>query len=67
MENILTKIIEQKKVEVAKLKKEMDLDDSVMINIVRPSLVENLKMAKSMAVIAEINGRPLQKGTLKSM
>ncbi|SNS95391.1 indole-3-glycerol phosphate synthase [Bacillus sp. OK838] len=65
MENILTKIIEQKKVEVAKLKKEMDLDDSVMINIVRPSLVENLKMAKSMAVIAEIKRASPSKGDIK--
>lgn len=61
MENILTKIIEQKKVEVTKLK-EMGLDDSVMINIVRPSLVDNLKTAKSMAVIAEINGLPFKRG-----
>ncbi|MDF9762558.1 indole-3-glycerol phosphate synthase [Peribacillus simplex] len=65
MENMLTKIIEQKKVEVAKLKKEMDLDDSVMINIVRPSLVENLKMAKSMAVIAEIKRASPSKGDIK--
>ncbi|MGE7183040.1 indole-3-glycerol phosphate synthase TrpC [Peribacillus sp. NPDC006672] len=64
MENILTKIIEQKKVEVAKLK-EMDLDDSVMINIVRPSLVENLKTAKSIAVIAEIKRASPSKGDIK--
>ncbi|MGG4267048.1 indole-3-glycerol phosphate synthase TrpC [Peribacillus simplex] len=64
MENILMKIIEQKKVEVAKLK-EMDLDDSVMINIVRPSLVENLKTAKSMAVIAEIKRASPSKGDIK--
>lgn len=66
MENILTKIIEQKKVEVAKLK-ERALDDSVMINIVRPSLVENLKTAKSMAVIAEIKRASPSRGILKSM
>jgi indole-3-glycerol phosphate synthase len=64
MENILTKIIEQKKVEVAKLK-ERALDDSVMINIVRPSLVENLKTAKSMAVIAEIKRASPSKGDIK--
>ncbi|MGW8425730.1 indole-3-glycerol phosphate synthase TrpC [Peribacillus simplex] len=64
MENILTKIIEQKKVEVAKLK-ERGLDDSVMINIVRPSLVENLKMAKSMAIIAEIKRASPSKGDIK--
>ncbi|MBT2665958.1 indole-3-glycerol phosphate synthase TrpC [Bacillus sp. ISL-4] len=64
MENILTKIIEQKKVEVAKLK-ERGLDDSVMINIVRPSLVENLKTAKSMAVIAEIKRASPSKGDIK--
>lgn len=43
----------------------MDLDDSVMINIVRPSLVENLKMAKSMAVIAEIKRASPSKGDIK--
>lgn len=64
MENILMKIIEQKKVEVAKLK-ERDLDDSVLINIVRPSLVENLKTAKSMAVIAEIKRASPSKGDIK--
>ncbi|MGE7760812.1 indole-3-glycerol phosphate synthase TrpC [Peribacillus sp. NPDC097895] len=64
MENILTKIIEQKKVEVAKLK-ELKLNDSVMIDIVRPSLVESLKAAKSMAVIAEIKRASPSKGDIK--
>jgi indole-3-glycerol phosphate synthase len=64
MENILTKIIEQKKVEVAKLK-ELKLDGSVMIDIVRPSLVESLKAAKSMAVIAEIKRASPSKGDIK--
>ncbi|MFD6208997.1 indole-3-glycerol phosphate synthase TrpC [Peribacillus sp. NPDC060253] len=64
MENILTKIIEQKKVEVAKLK-ELKLDDSIMIDIVRPSLIESLKTAKSMAVIAEIKRASPSKGDIK--
>ncbi|MFE4898072.1 indole-3-glycerol phosphate synthase TrpC [Peribacillus butanolivorans] len=64
MDNILTKIIEQKKVEVAQLK-EMGLDDGEMINTVRPSLVEKLKTAKSIAVIAEIKRASPSKGDIK--
>ncbi|MFE4239089.1 indole-3-glycerol phosphate synthase TrpC [Peribacillus butanolivorans] len=64
MDNILTKIIEQKKVEVAQLK-EMGLDDVEMINTVRPSLVEKLKTAKSIAVIAEIKRASPSKGDIK--
>ncbi|WP_057915095.1 indole-3-glycerol phosphate synthase TrpC [Peribacillus muralis] len=64
MGNILMEIIEQKKVEVKKLK-EKGLDESIMIEMVRPSLVETLKTAEAIAIIAEIKRASPSKGTIK--
>ncbi|WP_285766465.1 indole-3-glycerol phosphate synthase TrpC [Peribacillus sp. SI8-4] len=64
MGNILTEIIERKKEEVAKLK-EASLGESVMIDVSRPSLVERLKTAKTIAVIAEIKRASPSKGNIK--
>ncbi|MGE6378287.1 indole-3-glycerol phosphate synthase TrpC [Peribacillus muralis] len=64
MGNILTEIIEQKKAEVKKLK-EKGLGESIRFDLVRPSLVETLKTAKTIAVIAEIKRASPSKGNIK--
>ncbi len=63
MGNILTKIIDQKKIEVSKLK-EVGVTGSAL-QVVRPSLVESLRSATSMAVIAEIKRASPSKGEIK--
>ncbi len=63
MGNILTKIIDQKKIEVPKLK-EAGLTGTAL-QVARPSLVESLRSATSMAVIAEIKRASPSKGEIK--
>lgn len=60
---MLTKIIDQKKIEVPKLK-ETGVTEQVL-HVSRPSLVERLRAATSMAVIAEIKRASPSKGAIK--
>lgn len=64
MENILTKIIEQKKIEVARLK-ETGVPQTDIAFSSRPSLVEHFKTSTSIAVIAEIKRASPSKGHIK--
>lgn len=64
MENILTKIIEQKKIEVAQLK-ETGVPQTDIAFSSRPSLVEHFKTSTSIAVIAEIKRASPSKGHIK--
>lgn len=63
MGNILTKIIDQKEIEVSKLKETGLTGEGLQVN--RPSLVERLRNATSMAVIAEIKRASPSKGEIK--
>ena len=63
MGNILTKIIDQKQIEVPKLK-EVGVSGPAL-QVSRPSLVESLRSATSMAVIAEIKRASPSKGEIK--
>lgn len=63
MGNILTKIIDQKQIEVPKLKEEGVKGPTLQVS--RPSLVESLRSATSMAVIAEIKRASPSKGEIK--
>lgn len=62
MGNILTKIIEQKETEVARLKETGLTGEALQVK--RPSLVERLRNATSMAVIAEIKRASPSKGEI---
>ncbi|MGE7661754.1 indole-3-glycerol phosphate synthase TrpC [Peribacillus sp. NPDC097197] len=64
MENILTKIIERKKVEVAHYKEGSGFPQSEAVRSTRPSLVESLKTAASISVIAEIKRASPSKGKI---
>ena len=64
MENILTEIINQKKIEVEGLKK-IGLGGTEPVNAPRPSFVEYLKSAASISVIAEIKRASPSKGEIK--
>lgn len=63
MGNILTKIIDQKQIEVPKLKEAGVSGPALQVS--RPSLVESLRSANSMAVIAEIKRASPSKGEIK--
>lgn len=62
MENILTKIIDQKQLEVSELKKVGVTGTPLQVS--RPSLVESLRSATSMAVISEIKRASPSKGEI---
>lgn len=62
MENILTKIIDQKQIEVSELKKVGVIGTALHVS--RPSLVESLRSATSMAVISEIKRASPSKGEI---
>ena len=64
MENILTEIIEKKKVEVARLK-EAGIPRAEKALSTRPSLVEVLKTSASISIIAEIKRASPSKGAIK--
>ncbi|MFJ8244129.1 indole-3-glycerol phosphate synthase TrpC [Peribacillus asahii] len=62
MGNILTKIIDEKEIEVARLKETGLTGEALQVK--RPSLVEQLRTAKSMSVIAEIKRASPSKGEI---
>ena len=63
MGNILTKIIDQKQIEVPKIK-EAGVSGPAL-QVARPSFVEALRSANSMAVISEIKRASPSKGEIK--
>ncbi|USK71501.1 indole-3-glycerol phosphate synthase TrpC [Peribacillus asahii] len=62
MGNILTKIIDEKEIEVARLKETGLTGEALQVK--RPSLVEQLRTATSMSVIAEIKRASPSKGEI---
>ncbi|USK61070.1 indole-3-glycerol phosphate synthase TrpC [Peribacillus asahii] len=62
MGNILTKIIDEKEIEVARLKENGLTGEALQVK--RPSLVEQLRTATSMSVIAEIKRASPSKGEI---